>query len=264
MLHTLYSNQMKLRRFDTRRVLRRAYSRLFGRYDYTSHIIALHDYRAIYMAVPKVANTSIKAAVSPLATADHEWIDSERAGDSDRSVYRRERNNLFALNIRLLKHQVKAYDEYYVFAFVRNPWDRLVSCYKDKLASGSVLEQGRLKQPRQDSRPLGRQFPAGMEFSEFVREVGRTPDTKANRHFRSQYTFLTDRNGALLPDFIGRYESLSEDFARIMERIGAPQAALPHIRRSDSTEYRDYYTTALVDIVAERYRTDTELFGYSF
>jgi hypothetical protein len=253
---------MNLKRLDARRVLRHAYSRLFGRYDYTSHVIALHEYRAIYMAVPKVANTSIKAAISPLIASGHASAEDAEE-EVDRSLFRRRRNELFARKIRLLKHEVNEYQGYLVFAFVRNPWDRLVSCYKDKLATGSMLEGGRHKRPAQNTRGLGRRFSPGMSFEAFVQEVARTPDTSANRHFRSQHTFLTDRDHHLLPDFIGRYESLADDFATVMNRIGATDVTLPHIRRSATSTYREYYTPALADMVAERYRSDIELFGYS-
>jgi len=49
-----------------------------------------------------------------------------------------------------------------------------------------------------------------------------------------------------------------------MERLGRPDVSLPHVRRSESSDYRSYYTEELVDVVARRYRRDIELFGFTF
>jgi sulfotransferase famil protein len=70
-----------------------------------------------------------------------------------------------------------------------------------------------------------------------------------------------------LPDFVGRFENLSEDFARVASSIGAPHLRFPHLtpaRSRESRHYRDFYDEELTQMVGERYRKDTELFEYSF
>lgn len=245
-----------------KRAARQALSRLYGPYDYSSHVIALHQHRAIYIAVPKVANTSIKTALTALMPSEVRELPQD--GRRDRSVYARHRDELFRGRIRLYKHQIGAYPGYFVFAFVRDPWDRVVSCYRDKIEWGAVVEDGRLRDPRTRRLYLGREFERDMSFDEFVRRVADLPDKRANRHIRSQHTFLTDRRGRLIPDFIGHFERLAEDFAFVMERIGAPEVTLPHVRRSSGADHRSYYTDDLARIVADRYRRDIELFGFRF
>jgi chondroitin 4-sulfotransferase 11 len=247
---------------DLKRELRRLYSRLYGPYDYSSHVIALHDYRAIYMAVPKVANSSLKTAVWHLMPEDIQAL--PQTGRKQRTIYTVHREAMFKRRLRLYKHQVSDYPGYFVFAFVRNPWDRLLSCYKDKIGFGAIMEDGRYNDPKTRSLHLGRGFRKEMSFRDFVEAVVRTPDKKANRHFRSQHTFLTDGQGNLLPSYLGRFEDLHPDFAEVMERIGAPHVSLPHVRRSQDADYRSYYDTALRDAVARRYARDIELFGYEF
>jgi hypothetical protein len=235
---------------------------MFGRYEYTSHVIALHQYRAIYMAVPKVANTSVKTALTSLMPTHIRELPKD--GRKERSVYALHNDVLFRDKIRLYKHQVPQYSDYLVFAFVRNPWDRLVSCYRDKIEWGALVEDGKRRDPRTRRLYLGRQFERDMDFAEFVQRVVEIPDRRANRHIRSQFTFLADKSGELLPNFIGRFETLTDDFSAVMKRIGAPHLTLPHLRNSAPPDYRKYYTERLAELVADRYRRDIELFDYSF
>lgn len=148
------------------------------------------------------------------------------------------------------------YHGYFKFAFVRNPWDRLVSCYRDKiLGEGLGLRAYR----------RGPMVPKGLTFAGFVDAVCEIPDHKANPHFRSQFSMLSDDGGSLLPDFVGRFENLGEDFAWVGEGIGVPDLTLPHLlRTSGGSPYRAAYDARTRSLTEERYRRDAEVFGYSF
>lgn len=61
------------------------------------------------------------------------------------------------------------------------------------------------------------------------------------------------RRKRILADFVGRFESLEEDFTRTMEAVGA-----------DATSYRGRYDGRLAAMVGKRYSLDAEIFGYSF
>ena len=72
-------------------------------------------------------------------------------------------------------------------------------------------------------------------------------------------------NGAYIPDYIGRFENLAEDFSRVGEQIEA-KLELPNMLHSsrDERQYTNFYINTLKDLVGERYCTDVELLGYSF
>jgi hypothetical protein len=81
-----------------------------------------------------------------------------------------------------------------------------------------------------------------------------------------QHRFVTDDTGAVVVDFVGRFESLSEDFDKVRLRLGI-ECRLPHEKRSarrDGLDYRRYYTEEAQRVVAARYARDIELFGYEF
>ena len=166
------------------------------------------------------------------------------------------------------------YRDFFVFAFVRNPWSRAVSAWKDK-----VVEVNEDK-----AKAILRHHPAltpGMPFEDFVDFLVEEPDGRdeaANPHWLSQHLFLRDAAGELVTDFVGRVESMADDFAVVAERIGLPSAELPVLNtrfgwkptRDERAEavrlgyYRDHYTDRTRDMIAERYAEDIELFGYAF
>ncbi len=239
-------------------VIRRIRLKLYGAYDGSVDIIALHRYRLLYFAVPKVANTSIKVA---LAAA----IDPERQRAIDatgtKSSFLREptlRPGLYRDHILLNKYMVSRYNAYRLWAFVRNPWDRLVSCYSDKVMRDEIH--------RGVAESIGTvgAFRPEMPFDEFARVVCQLNESDANRHFRSQYTFLVDRKGELFPSRIGRFESLAEDFSVMCAEAGITEIELPKFKHTRHTHYHDYYDKNTRKLVADRYAKDIHLFGYEY
>ena len=188
-----------------------------------------------FVPTPKVANRSMKAAIAtrigmPITTDIHHlpWNFTPLA---------------------LLKD-----NDYYRFGFVRNPLDRLLSCYAQKI----VYYQREL-----GMAPLlwryGKTFHKDMTFAEFVEAVSGIPDRISDIHFRSQHTFFYHR-GELMVDFVGHFETLQDDWNSLRGRFDLP--ALPHQNKSRHVDYREAYTPELAAIAAKRYARDIELFGY--
>ena len=79
-----------------------------------------------------------------------------------------------------------------------------------------------------------------------------------------QHGFVTDADGALLTDYLGRVEQMQQSYDEIAARIGIPSATLDKVNASRRRDYRDYYDQQLIDGVAKLYARDIELFGYDF
>ncbi len=163
---------------------------------------------------------------------------------------------------------------YYKFAFVRNPWDRVVSFYKY----------------------LG--YSKWCSFRTFVlRHLVGSEWVKRRWFMAPQCEYLIDPDGMTLVDFVGRFERLESDFSKVCEALSIPAVPLPHVNRSLSRQetrvgawswkslalnardgllgwnherntrgkrYQDYYDTVTQEVVGRLYADDAQAFGYTF
>lgn len=141
-----------------------------------------------------------------------------------------------------------------VVGFIRNPFDRLVSCWKDRCVD-QLHRTYSLYGIRQD-----------IEFAELVDVIVNIPHDKADKHWRPVSCDLISSDGVLMPHYVVRYENLEEEFKQVSDLVyadtGIKLGDLPHINDSDKGNYREYYTQELIDKVAAYYRDDLENFDY--
>ena len=129
--------------------------------------------------------------------------------------------------------------KFFKFAFVRNPWDRIVSMYFYRLQN--------------------REIPRDLSFFDFVINRKNYP---FGLH-REQVKLLADDNGQIAMDFIGRFENLREDWVEVQNRIDV-KADLPRLKQTSHNHYRHYYNREIIDEVARMYPKDIDFFGYRF
>ena len=155
------------------------------------------------------------------------------------------------------------YHHYFKFAIVRNPWDRLVSCFKDKIRASDYQEAGYKDGVAIPLQRFGT-FYGGMTFDTFVEAVCAIPDGVADHHFRSQVHQLTSPDGVLLVNYIGRLETLEESLREISQHTGLSFSATPHLNKAQGEPYQTYYTQELAEKVGNRFETDVALLHYTF
>lgn len=165
-----------------------------------------HAFRCIFVHCPKVAGQSVEQA----------FVDAEDLTWETRESLLLRRNRDPAAGPPRLAHLRAAeyvacghvdqatFDAYFKFAFVRDPYERVRSFH----------------------RYLGGPDPTSL--SDFV--TGRLAnDLWTTKHWfvRPQADFVHDDAGRLLVDFVGRFESLQADFARVASQVGLPDSRLP-------------------------------------
>ena len=105
-----------------------------------------------------------------------------------------------------------------------------------------------------------------MSFNEFVREISKIEDFRADQHFRGQISFIKDHKGKTIPDFIGKVERLEKDFKLICKKNEIKNCG--NVGKENKTKnrknYREYYDAETKRLVEERYKQDFELFEYKF
>lgn len=215
--------------------------------------VYLKAFNAVYVEIPKVACTSLKAAIAQLLGIDIGAFN----GDPHQVEFPSIECNANASTL---------FPGYFSFAFVRNPWDRIVSCYRDKIA-GEVngFTYSTIRPGIADCLARFEAFIPGMDFSDFVDAVASIPDSEADVHFRSQYAFIINKEEAIAVDYLGRYETLSKDLDVVRQRTGLPDLTLQRLQAARTqVPYSEYYTDRTRKIVAQRYARDIEMFEYRF
>jgi chondroitin 4-sulfotransferase 11 len=143
----------------------------------------------------------------------------------------------------------KQWHKKFTFAFVRNPWDKVVShyCYRVKTNQTNLGENP-------------------IDFTDWVKlSYGeQNPDYYDKpKMFMPQVDWITDTSGEILVDFVGRFENFEQDFHRVCDRLKY-KAELPHKKKSERGDYQSYYDRESQEIIATWFREDIDRFGYKF
>lgn len=208
-------------------------------------MIISHRHRFIFAAVPKTGTHAVRQALrEQIADSDVEQVGlfvDKRFPWDDLAAIRHGH-----LSLRQVRPYLgdDAFEGYFKFAFVRNPFDRFVSYCAFMLRGSDDFQT----HPQQVMR-------------HFL--FGDPPE--GHVLFQPQASLLVADDGAtLLADEVGRVETMQASYEAICARIGIPARRLDRINGSRHGDYRDYYDQALIDGVAARYAVDLDLFGYSF
>ena len=157
--------------------------------------------------------------------------------------------------------------EYFVFTFVRNPWDRLVSSYrfqknintqvsfnsflKDTLGS---FEQGYNTTLSEDvSRDLNF-YDKSTYYGEFIHCLSQVDFLKGKlSHGIDTFPFI---------DFVGKFENIEQDFNYIIKKLNL-NSKIKHNNKTNfsNTHFSWYYTK---NKTSEAIDKDAKEFGYSF
>lgn len=192
--------------------------------------------RAIFIHVPKAAGTSVARALF---------------GQKSRHI---PLARYYAFDNLLAQQCFK-------FSFVRNPWDRFQSAYH--YLAKRIGADPSFSDHRWATHYLG-QTP---DFEAFVRRMMKDRGFRAivrrYIHFRDQADWLQVPGQGMPVEFLGRFETLAEDFEIVRGRLSRGDP-LPHERKGTSVDYRAVYSPESIDFVGDLYERDSRLFTYDF
>ena len=187
------------------------------------------EYQCIFIHIPKAAGTSVALTLFGQSSRHVPWFEYYQVNPAK-------------------------FGRYFKFAFVRNPWDRLVSTYFF-LKRGGIDPQDRIW-----ADAILAVFPT---FESFV--LGwLSPQTVLTWvHFLPQHYFICDDSGMLMMDFVGRFENMESDFAIVAARLGCTKK-LEKVNVGSQQHYSHYYTEETRALVGSIYAKDIALFNYQF
>lgn len=203
------------------------------------------SHQFIFLRMRKVASTSMKTILLPLCLPRPE---GRIAHLKSRARLERDyQKNVFRAhdNIRAAQRRMpsETFNRYFKFAFVRNPWDRLVSEYEFLLERPSHGRHSRVKKLE--------------SFEHFIK-------MQIPRKDAYQINMLCDRQGKPLMDFVGKIENLQNDWQTVCEKIGIPHQELQRRNATQHRHYQDYYDKNSRQLVARHWAREIELFDYRF
>jgi Sulfotransferase family len=234
-------------------------------------MIISHSRKFVFIHIHKTAGESISEALVPFLAKGDFILGTTLRGELANAWYERRHGLQKHSGVRKVKGYLgDAWDGYLKFSFVRDPYDRLRSLYfyfERMLAARreKSLKNALLLIPGTDFRdplkwPGMKPFLETDDFSGFIRHPEFSTKLMGARPQAFQ---LSDREGNLAVDFVGRFETLAEDFATLAGRLGLEGAGLGHRNASrNRAATADPAEAADRALVAGLYARDYALFGY--
>ncbi len=207
-------------------------------------------HRFLFIHIPKVAGMSVKAALEPVIHSPTRIVFNKVMKKcADGLGWKRRFPLLSIYPPHLTAMQWRdavsqpTFDKMFKFAFVRNPWDREVSLYHYILQKPHHMHHDQVKATGSFEKYIAWRVAGNVEL---------------------QTNYLINEAGAVIVDFVGRYEHLAEDMDHVVRTLNFSNVTLPHINSSAHKDYRSYYSNKTRELVEEHFKEDIVRFDYSF
>ena len=156
------------------------------------------------------------------------------------------------------------------FTVVRNPWDRLVSGWRDKISRARPEHENyfRALAKQSDGTATQATFDQVMvkakSFDGFLELLPGSHLFAHNIHFQPQAEIL----GNTPLDFVANFETFNKDVTHILGVIGLAHLSesIPHRNKSSSrNHYSEFYITPeAINLISKLYEKDIQRWGFEF
>lgn len=199
-----------------------------------------HKYKFIFLSNPQSASTTIRKLLNPFSDI--------RSG-----------NTLFPHHDNEFPHHMDAtglkakcdemgwaWNEYFKFTTIRNPWDKMIGRYHYGLAHPKSIWHIPAK--------------SVSTFKEFVFH----PEVIRHSKQSTIKKFAFNENDECLVDYILKIEDINTELPKILNKLGLPKRKIRKLNASEHNHYSDYYDEETKDAVGKFFEFDIEYAQYFF
>jgi len=149
---------------------------------------------------------------------------------------------------------------YYKFTIVRNPWDRVVSCYEFAKMEKSYWhsKDDHTKHPDYD-------LCHSLTFKECVRLLKEKPENFTHPGWKNQYPYIVNDEDKVMVDSVLKMENLNYEINGLFKKLNIDyEVKIPKTNTSTRGNYVGYYDKESIEIIKDIYQKDINLFNYEF
>ena len=188
-------------------------------------------YKLIFVHIPKNAGTAITNTLEMVDIGHHGW-----------SYYKNKYPN--------------KWKNYKKISVIRNPWDRVVSCYEYAKMDKSYwhAKEGKARA----GKHLDYDLLKDKSFEQCLDILKHTPQRLKHQGWRNQSDYIYHNDQLMVDHTLDKYEIND----KLTDILGF-EINIPKINVSNNKDYRDYYVNNdLIDIVSKNYKIDLINFNY--
>lgn len=201
----------------------------------------ISDLRCIFIHIPKTGGTSIEYLLG--INVNDLTPDTEKIfGIKDNKVLQ----HLTAMELRKEYIPRDKFEGYFKFAFVRNPYDRILSEYLWHIQRTKTIK---------------------CSFRDFLLAIDKLGDRwKKDGHLKLQSDYIYDDKSNLCIDFLGRFEHLNKDWEFIAKKLHIekelPKLQTSYRKKQYRKNYMEFFTEETKEMVYNKYYKDFINLGY--
>lgn len=190
----------------------------------------------------RVASQSISNSLSPICLYQDKHL---TALESKTGVLTSPASIRLCSSDPITREKSEKWDDYFKFAFVRDPYSHFLSTF-------FYLNKYRYKE--------------SMSFRDYAELQEKTSySSMSDWDFTGLFDRISDENDNIIVDFVGRMETMLDNWNYISDKCSLAEIKLKHINYSIKGGIKDiehYYTNREKEIVRKLYSKDFEKLGY--